>query len=88
MARNEQPTKGKKPFCFESICVQEKGCSEIDENIWKNMGGRDLNYVMKLIERCGSQLQFWNKHSFGRVNQHLKKARFEMHLLQERHFHG
>ncbi|XP_041011336.1 uncharacterized protein LOC121255118 [Juglans microcarpa x Juglans regia] len=65
---NEFLRKGRKPFHFEAMWVEDKNCQEIIKIAWVDSAGeRTMEGVMKQINRCGEKLERWNKNSFGHV---------------------
>lgn len=52
------------------------GCSNVVEVVWSAKAHDDLAIkVVRKIERCGKELQRWNKDHFGNVRREIARKR-------------
>lgn len=59
-------------------------CNRIIEQNWHQENGDDsISDVMLRLTRCGSQLNQWNKASFGHVQKRLAEANRKLGQLQD-----
>lgn len=74
--------RGKKPFRFEAVWVENEGCTEVIKQTW---GGRvgDVEGVMKKLQDCGERLRRCNNKKFEHVKGNLQKAQSKLETLQE-----
>lgn len=63
-----------KPFRFEEMWLSDRGCTNVVEAVWKSHEEAELSTkVIKKIQRCGKELQDWNRKHFGNVRKELEK---------------
>lgn len=74
-----------KPFHFEHMWLTNKGCSDTVEVVWKEPI-IDLweTRVLKKVEKCGHELAWWTKKSFGNVKHELEKKESSCNKPKER----
>ncbi|XP_040987679.1 uncharacterized protein LOC121235397 [Juglans microcarpa x Juglans regia] len=76
--------RGKRPFRFEAMWVEDSSCQEVIKEAWLDSAGeRRMEGVMKQISRCGEKSERWNKNSFGHVQKNLKKAKQKLQNVQD-----
>ena len=65
-----------KPFRFEEMCLSDRGCSNVVEAVWTSHEETEPSIkVVKMIKKCGKELQEWNCKHFGNVRRELEKKR-------------
>lgn len=68
-----------KPFHFEHMWLTNKGCSDTMEVVWKEpIIDPWETRVLKKVEKCGHELAWWTKKSFGNVKHELEKKRKQL----------
>lgn len=65
-------------------------CGETVEASWRvvgdgNLGGTLGTLVFKKVEKCGKDLDWWNRNCFGNVRRELEKKKL---LLTQAEFHA
>ncbi|XP_030964467.1 uncharacterized protein LOC115985690 [Quercus lobata] len=66
----------KRPFRFEEMWLSNSGCGETVQAAWNNSSGAEGNReILTKIEKCGKDLDWWNRNVFGNVQQELVKKK-------------
>lgn len=84
------PPLGKKRFQFEEMWLFDDRCGETVEASWRVVGDGNLSgtlgtLVFKKVEKCGKDLEWWNRNCFGNVRRELEKKKL---LLTQAEFHA
>ena len=74
----------RKLFRFQEMWLSDEGCGEVVEASWSSYhhGSNDSN-ILKRVEKCGRDLEWWNYNIFGNVRKDLAKKK-EL-LIQAEH---
>lgn len=65
-----------KPFHFEHMWLTNNGCSDTVEVVWKEpIIDPWETRVLQKVEKCGHELAWWTKKSFGNVKHELEKKK-------------
>ena len=68
-----------KPFRFEEMWHFDRGCLDIVEAVWLSKENEDAHdHVIHKIDKCGKELQKWNRDCFGNVRMVLSRKRKEL----------
>ena len=71
----EHPRR-KKPFRFEEMWLSNTSCEEVVKAAWYcTRGTEDGREVLNKVEKCGKDLNWWNRNVFGNVRRELEKAK-------------
>ncbi|XP_050259980.1 uncharacterized protein LOC126705069 [Quercus robur] len=71
----EHPRR-KKPFRFEEMWLSNTSCEEVVKAAWYcTSGAEDGREVLNKVEKCGKDLNWWNRNVFGNVRRELEKAK-------------
>ena len=69
----------KKVFRFEEMWLSDTQCGEIVEAVWRN--GEDSD-IMKKIEKCSKELEWWEKNVFGNVRRELEEKKKKLAKIE------
>ncbi|XP_030958925.1 uncharacterized protein LOC115980855 [Quercus lobata] len=66
------PDRKNRPWHFEQVWLEDKGCHEIVHSAWRSdYGTSPMDKVVGKIRKCQSSLKWWRKKSFGNVTHQL-----------------